>query len=75
MFWIAGLMNGDNKREWTMNRTIFEELRTLKRNNEFREVLLMRAAKKMLADKKKKSRLQKMFEGSKKVKTIPKVWD
>lgn len=58
-----------------MDRTIFEELRTLKRNNEFREVLLMHAAKKILTDKKKKSRLQRMFEGNKRVQTIPKVWD
>ncbi|NHN28277.1 hypothetical protein [Paenibacillus agricola] len=58
-----------------MNRTIFEELRTLKRNNEFREVLLMHAAKKILADKKKMSRLQKIFGGKKRVKIIPKVWD
>jgi ribosomal protein S2 len=58
-----------------MDRTIFDELRAMQRNNEFREVLLMHAAKKILADKKKKSRLQRMFEGIRKVRTKPKVWD
>lgn len=37
-----------------MRPTFFEELKGMKRNNEFREMILMQAAKKMLADKKKK---------------------
>jgi hypothetical protein len=58
-----------------MNSIFFEELKSMKRNNEFREVLLMHAAKKILADKKKKTRLQRLLQGNNKVRTIPKVWD
>ncbi|WP_240420223.1 hypothetical protein [Paenibacillus periandrae] len=58
-----------------MRPTFFEELKGMKRNNEFREVILMQAAKKMLADKKKKSRLQRLLQRTNKVKTIPKCWD
>jgi hypothetical protein len=57
-----------------MNPSFYEELKGLKRNNEFREIILMNTAKKILADKKKKSRLQRLF-GNKKVKTVPKRWD
>lgn len=68
-------METAQQEEPALNDTYMDELKGMKRNNEFREVVLMHAAKELLAVKKKKSRLQRLLQRNPKVKTIPKCWD